>query len=335
MKILITGHTGFKGSWLAMMGSELGHEISGLSLNPDRQSNFNLSGVSNFLKNDLRIDIRDYEAVMEGLNMCEPDFIFHLAAQALVRVGHKNPIDTYETNVNGTLNILKASMKLPKLSGILVVTTDKVYKNPVNTRKIFVELDPLGGGDPYSTSKAMADLLTQSWALTNSNLPIGIARAGNVIGGGDFSSDRLIPDIVKNLINNDITSVRYPNAVRPWQHVFDCLLGYFKQMDQLVLGKSSIYNFGPNEDEYISVAKVADLFVSHLGAGVWEQDKMIHPKESQFLALNSSKARLELGWENKYELNQAVKKTAEWYQAYINQDNIEKYSLKQVKDYLS
>jgi CDP-glucose 4,6-dehydratase len=334
MHILVTGHTGFKGAWLSIYLNSLGHKVSGLSLDPEPESLFALSEIEEFLERDIRQDIRDKSAINKAFIEINPDFVIHLAAQPIVKEGYRNPEYTYEVNVNGTLNVLHSAQESSNTKGVLVITTDKVYANSEENNKPFSEVDALGSGDPYSTSKAMADLLTQSW-LENSKGPlVGIARAGNVIGGGDFGVDRLIPDLVRNVKRKEVTSIRYPKAVRPWQHVFDCLNGYVKQMDFILEGNKAIFNFGPDFGQYFEVEEVANKFLELLGTGSWELDNEPHPHEATFLTLDSRKAAKELNWSNKYSFQKSLEVTASWYRDYLDGKNLAHSSKKQVQDYL-
>jgi CDP-glucose 4,6-dehydratase len=333
MRILITGHTGFKGSWLALVLNELGHEVIGFSLAPVQDSHYRLSKINEVIQNEHYGDIRDSVLVEKYILETKPEFIFHLAAQPLVRAGYKDPAYTYEVNVNGTLHVLKAAQLAKNLRGILVITTDKVYSNSSNDPRSFKENDPLGFSDPYSTSKAMADLLTQSW-MRDSQVPIGIARAGNVVGGGDFAADRLIPDLVRQAKFGNPTLIRYPNAVRPWQYVLDCLSGYILQMKDIVNGKMSVLNFGPDPDEYFAVRRVADGISSRIQGCRWEVDLHENLHEAGFLTLDSSQAQINLHWENKFNFEQTLDLTAEWYRHYLEGMDLGHISREQVKDYL-
>ena len=335
MRILITGHTGFKGSWLALMLQEMGHEVSGMSLDPEVESHYELSSIRGLIEEDIRADIRDKRAVLSSLEKSKPDFIFHLAAQPLVKEGYRRPEYTYEVNVNGTLNLLNAAESIHTVKGVLVITTDKVYANWDENREPFSETDPLGYSDPYSTSKAMADLLTQSWLQNSNRLAIGIARAGNVIGGGDFGADRLIPDLVRNAKNDTDTLIRFPKAVRPWQHVLDCLYGYVLQMNHILDGNKEVFNFGPDLGQYFAVEKVADNFLTYLGKGNWKLDKEPHLHEANFLTLDSRKASQKLNWKNKYGFEQSLQLTANWYSDYLEGKDLYVSSKNQVQEYLS
>jgi CDP-glucose 4,6-dehydratase len=335
MRILITGHTGFKGSWLALMLHEMGHEVSGLSLDPEIESHYELSSIKGLISEDMRGDIRDKVAVLSSIERSNPDFIFHLAAQPMVKEGYRRPEYTYEVNVNGALNVLYAAEATSTVKGVLVVTTDKVYANWDENRDPFSESDPLGYSDPYSTSKAMADLLSQSWSQNSTRLAIGIARAGNVIGGGDFGADRLIPDLVRNTKKNTDTLIRFPKAVRPWQHVLDCLYGYILQMTYTLEGHKEVFNFGPDFGQYFEVERVTNQFLGFLGKGGWKVDNDTHLYEANFLTLDSRKAAQKLNWSNKFDLEKSLELTASWYSDYLQGKNLSKSSRSQVQEYLS
>jgi len=231
-----------------------------------------------------------------------------------VRESYRDPITTYETNVMGTINVLKASQSLPNLKAQLIVTTDKVYKN-VDKSTGYVESDPLGGQDPYSASKAMADIATQSWLASFDNAPTAIARAGNVIGGGDICEDRLIPDLVKSYSSDLIPKLRAPDAVRPWQHVLDCLNGYLVVVDALLDGNGSgAWNIGPDEAQVRSVADVTNIAGDIWERSIkWEQDSGFHPHEANLLLLNAEKARTKLGWQDKLSFEESIGWTINWY----------------------
>jgi CDP-glucose 4,6-dehydratase len=316
MRYYITGHTGFKGAWLTQILVAQGHVVSGQSLDPVDGSLFELAGLSELLEHDHRIDIRDAAATQAALTRAKPDAVIHMAAQPLVRASYEEPQETYSTNVMGTLNVLDAIARADSVRASLIITTDKVYRN-VNQLAGYKEVDPLGGDDPYSASKAMADILTQSWVKSFDSPPTAIARAGNVIGGGDVSRDRLIPDLIKAFTSNTSALIRYPDAIRPWQHVLDCLNGYQLLVDQLLSGGGpGAWNFGPAETSVISVAEVADLAAQAWGDGAsWSSDNSEHPHEVNLLILNSDKARAELNWRDHLSVSEAVAWTVLWEKA--------------------
>ena len=314
MKYFVTGHTGFKGAWLTLMLSELGHEIHGYALDPIPGSLFERAQLGSLCSSDIRADIRDTEKLFSELSRVSPEVIIHLAAQPLVRYGYEHPEETFTTNFNGTLNVLAATTQLSRLLAVLIVTTDKVYDN-TSKKEGYVESDPLGGLDPYSASKAAADILAQSWAYTHPNLPIAIARAGNVIGGGDVSGDRLLPDVIKAFSESRPAEIRNPKAVRPWQHVLDCLNGYLQLTNSIVQRESrGAWNFGPEIESCKSVGEVADLTKELWGGSVdWNhtQDEDA-PHEDNYLLLDSTKSQRGLDWRNQLSLRQALSKTIDW-----------------------
>ena len=262
---LITGHTGFKGSWLTLLLRSKGHQVSGLALDPLQGGLFERAGVQEDLTEDFRIDIRDRKGVAAAFDRVQPDFVIHMAAQALVREGYRDPQKTYSTNVDGTLNVLLASRDTSAVKAQLVVTTDKVYRDDGRKRP-YIESDPLGGADPYSASKSMSDLLAQEFFRSGRTKPGAIARAGNVIGLGDVAADRLIPDIQRSLASGEPLRIRYPTARRPFQHVLDCLNGYIALLNSL--GNEPFggaFNFGPQASDTLSVVEVLALAAERVG----------------------------------------------------------------------
>jgi CDP-glucose 4,6-dehydratase len=314
MHFLITGHTGFKGAWLSLILRERGHLVSGISLQPEVGSLYERAEIGRFLENDIRCDIRESGKLALHFNEIIPDVVIHLAAQALVRESYKNPVTTFETNVIGTLNVLKASQQITDLRAQLIITTDKVYKN-MGKKSGYVETEALGGQDPYSASKAMADIATQSWLSSFENAPTAIARAGNVVGGGDVCADRLIPDLIHSYSSGLTPKLRAPNSVRPWQHVLDCLNGYLMLVDAVIQDKAAgAWNFGPDENQSKTVADVANIAGGVWGVEKnWENDLGNHPHEASMLMLNSNKARAELGWSDKLTFEESVEWTINWY----------------------
>jgi len=336
-RYLITGHTGFKGAWLAMWLASSGNHVCGFALDPVPGALFEAARVTELLELDVRADVRDAAAVVRAVERAAPEVIVHMAAQPLVRESYLSPRLTVETNVLGTLNVLEAARSVGGVRGHVVVTTDKVYRNDGRTQG-YVEGDPLGGHDPYSASKAMADLLAQSWALSLDGPPTAVARAGNVIGGGDVSPDRLVPDLVRSFEAGRVPELRHPEALRPWQHVLDCLNGYLMLADVLVAGGSPAspgepWNFGPD----LPLVTVADL--SALVAALWggapapRQAGPSEFRESSVLSLDSTKARRELGWESLLSFDVAVEWTVEWYRAVHDGADARDQTLRQLERY--
>lgn len=334
MHFLITGHTGFKGSWLSLVLHQLGHEVTGISLNPEVGALFLKTGLGGLIQRDIRCDIRNSEALNQHFSDINPDVVIHLAAQALVHESYRDPISTFETNVLGTINVLKASQSISNLRAQLIITTDKVYKN-LNKSNGYIESEPLGGQDPYSASKAMADLATQAWLSSFENAPTAIARAGNVIGGGDVCADRLIPDLVNSYISGITPRLRSPNSVRPWQHVLDCLNGYLTLIDALLNGNGlGQWNFGPNETQVRTVADVSEIAGSLWGVKEkWIQDSAIHPHEANILMLNSDKARNDLGWHDKLNFEESIEWTINWYKSVHSGMNALETSLDNIRNF--
>jgi CDP-glucose 4,6-dehydratase len=312
----LTGHTGFKGTWLALMLEMQGHTVSGIALDPPSKSIFNQTKISPIFKHDLRIDIRERNKIKQAVQMVNPEVIIHLAAQPLVREAYQFPIETFEVNVLGTLSILEATRDLMNLKTALVITTDKVYKNYGHLRG-YVETDELGGEDPYSSSKAAADIAAQSWFKSFAKVPMGVARAGNVIGGGDWAADRIIPDLVNAYSNHSLPHLRFPEAIRPWQHVLDCLNGYIKLVDyQISQNSTSEWNFGPPLGETYSVQELVSVFGNRWGltGQKWSVENIQQPKEANYLLLNSNKARQKLCWSDKLNFDSSIQWTVDWYQ---------------------
>jgi CDP-glucose 4,6-dehydratase len=304
MHYLITGHTGFKGTWLSLWLQSLGHEVSGISLDPIPNSLFDRANVTESIQNDFRIDIRKSDEVKSALSQVNPDVVFHMAAQPLVRESYADPRYTFETNAMGTLSLLEAVSNSPSVKAHVVVTTDKVYRN-INQVAGYVESDPLGGFDPYSSSKAMADLLTQSW--------------------------------ISAYMNNKVPTLRYPDSVRPWQHVLDCLNGYLMVSDSLLSGKDHpMMNIGPDKESFVTVAKVAELVASQLYVDPsWNQSESSEPHEAGLLSLDASLAKKSLGWHDKLKFTDAVKWTTSWYQKVDTNGNARDVTLEQIENFLS
>jgi len=315
MHYLITGHTGFKGAWLALMLAQQGHRVSGLALEPASGCVYQRARLSELLVHDLRVDIRDGAATARAIADVAPDVVLHLAAQPLVRESYRDPRGTFETNVMGTFHVLQGVEHTASVQAQVIITTDKVYRN-VNQIWGYRESDPLGGVDPYSASKAAADLVTQSWiASSGSQVPTAIARAGNVIGGGDVCADRLMVDLVQAFSTNRAVRLRYPDAVRPWQHVLDCLNGYLELADALLAGRvaGEAFNFGPGTDAFVPVGKVAGEVAALWGADARvELDEGPKVHEAELLALDSRKAELLLGWQDRISFHDALAWTVDW-----------------------
>ncbi|RYG54442.1 MAG: CDP-glucose 4,6-dehydratase [Chitinophagaceae bacterium] len=322
-KVFVTGHTGFKGSWLCEILLGLGAEVYGYALAPDTDPNhFTILGLSSRMESEIA-DIRHRETLQDAVLDFQPDYIFHLAAQPLVRRSYSIPAETFDTNVTGTANLLEALTRLSKKCAVVVVTTDKVYENN-ETGKSFLESDRLGGYDPYSASKACTELVVQSFRLSFFNdgdfskhkKIIGSARAGNVIGGGDFSEDRLVPDVIKTISGGKMLKLRFPDSVRPWQHVLEPLCGYLFWGGLMYTGEKALaesINFGPEENDHLSVQEVVESAIKYFGKGSWEKDTAENHHEAGLLKLNISLAKKVLNWHPKMNSKEAIQKSLEWY----------------------
>jgi CDP-glucose 4,6-dehydratase len=336
--VLITGHTGFKGSWLIAMLHHQGAKVSGIALDPVAGGIFEKAALHEILAHDIRLDIRNSVELTKAIQKISPEVVIHLAAQSLVLVSYEQPTETYETNVIGTLNVLQAVEATSSVEAALIITTDKVYRQEPGVEKAFVESDALGAADPYSTSKAMADLLTQSWIAGHPEARIAIARAGNVIGGGDVAQDRLLPDLVKAFGTGTTGRVRNPESVRPWQHVLDCLAGYVSLTEALISGKakSGAYNFGPARESPLKVSEVASIAVSEWGESAkWIAEERKQPQESNFLILASEKSKSVLGWTEKLNSEEAIRWSIEWSKREWSGDSARLLTLTQLSNFLA
>ena len=334
MHYLVTGHTGFKGAWLTLLLTEAGHVVSGVALDPVPGALFERLRGEELLREDVRLDIRDAQGLRQTVQRIAPDLVVHLAAQPLVRESYRDPRGTMATNVWGTINVLEAVGATESVQGTLVVTTDKVYRN--DGRAIgYAEQDPLGGHDPYSVSKAMADLATQSWRASYPGTPVAIARAGNVIGGGDVSADRLMPDLLAGFSSGEAVNIRYPHAVRPWQHVLDCLNGYQLLIDHMLAeGTEEEWNFGPGPGGFQTVADVADAAAGLWGPDAgWQADSGQHPAEAATLTLDATKAREHLGWQDRLDTQRAIAWTVEWEKAVQSGGDPREVTLRQIAQF--
>jgi CDP-glucose 4,6-dehydratase len=319
-RVLVTGHTGFKGSWLSYWLTQLGAEVTGYALEPPTEpSLFDALGLDQLVSHVVA-DIRDAECLERELVKAAPDVVLHLAAQPIVRESYARPVETFATNVMGTVNVLQAARACAAVQAVVVVTTDKCYRNTEDGRP-FVEDDPLGGRDPYSASKGCAELVTAAYAASffaERDVAVASARAGNVIGGGDWAADRIVPDCVRALEAGRAIDVRNPSAVRPWQHVLEPLAGYLQLATRMLDGGGAFagaWNFGPAPEDALTVQWVVDRFLEEWGRGSWEtaQAATPQPHEAHLLTLDSSKAVARLGWAPRWDAGEAVRRTAAWY----------------------
>jgi CDP-glucose 4,6-dehydratase len=344
-KVFVTGHTGFKGSWLISWLHLLGAEIKGYALSPENDSDLYNQVKGDSICNSVISDIRDAERLKSEILLFQPDFIFHLAAQPLVRLSYEIPLDTFSVNAIGTANLLEALRWLERPCVVVLITTDKVYHNE-EREYYYKETDRLGGYDPYSASKAAAEIIIDSYRNSFFNpaqyarhqKSIAVARAGNVIGGGDWAKDRIIPDIVKALSANEMIMVRNPAAVRPWQHVLEPLSGYLllaKKQAEDPVAYAGAYNFGPHPADNLSVQQIVSAAIKIWGKGDYHQPiqaDALH--EAGLLQLDIDKAITELGWGPKYKAHTAIEKTLEWYRVFADDVNlIAAFTFNQIKDY--
>lgn len=345
-KVFLTGHTGFKGGWLSLWLQSLGAEVHGYSLQPPTQPSFyEVAQVADLLASNTLGDIRNRARLADAMKCVQPDIVFHLAAQPLVRYSYKEPVETYTVNVLGTVNLLEAVRANPSVRAVINVTTDKCYENREWCYP-YRENDPLGGHDPYSASKACAEIVTRSYRASffttgsdaSQQAAIATVRAGNVIGGGDWAEFRLIPDCIRALMLDQPIFLRYPSAVRPWQHVLDPLAGYLMLTQQLWLQPSAIYadswNFGPDPANEATVERVARQVVELWGYGEIKVDKLnFHPHEASLLRLDTTKAWTHLGWRSHWSLDRALRQTVEWYRVWQQEKDMQQYSLGQILAY--
>lgn len=332
-KVLVTGHTGFKGSWLALWLLELGAEVIGYSLPAEPNSHFNLCGLGDKLIH-IEGDIRDAAHFEETVHTHRPTFIFHLAAQPLVLPSYEIPAETFEINVQGTVNVLEAMRNAPFVKGGVIVTTDKCYENR-EWHFGYRENDVLGGKDPYSASKAMAEMAVQAYQASF-GLNVATVRAGNVIGGGDFSPLRIIPDLVKSLSKKEAVVIRNPESVRPWMYVLDALNGYLILGQALLKERNAFaqaWNFGPLENKGISVQEVVEKGISFWGEGLWLHGLPTGKREMGLLRLNWDKAAQLLDWRPQFTWEQAVMQSIQWYRACHDGEEPYKVSLMHLQFY--
>jgi CDP-glucose 4,6-dehydratase len=341
-RVLVTGHTGFKGSWLLLWLHGLGAEVTGYSLAPPTDpSLFELARVSEVAAS-LEGDVRDLPSLERAFGAHRPEVVIHMAAQSLVRRSYADPVETYETNVLGSVNVLEAARRAGEPPRVVInVTTDKVYEN-LERDEPFREDEPKGGHDPYSNSKACAELATAayraSFFASGSPIAIASARAGNVIGGGDWGEDRLVPDLMRGALASRAVRIRNPDAIRPWQHVLNPLDGYLRLAEAMWESPelAGAWNFGPDERDEVSVRHVVDRLSELWDGGIaWEQDEGDHPHEAHYLRLDSSKARADLGWTPRWNLDQALAEIARWYGRLHAGDDARVITLDEIGAYVS
>lgn len=332
-RVIVTGHTGFKGSWLSIWLHELGAEVIGVSLDPatDRD-NYVLSGIGNKIKADIRADIRDGQKMKEIFSEYQPEIVFHLAAQPLVRLSYEIPVETYEVNVMGTINIMEAIRATKSVKVAVMITTDKCYDNCEQLQG-YVETDPFGGYDPYSSSKGACEVAIQSWRRSFFNpedygkkhtVSLASVRAGNVIGGGDWAKDRIIPDCIRALETTKVIDIRSPKAIRPWEHVLEPLSGYMMLAQKMWESPTDYcegWNFGPESENIMTVWDVATAIVDSFGIGKLRNVSCSDvPHEANLLMLNINKVKTRLGWHPRLNAKATISLTADWYKRYRNEN---------------
>jgi CDP-glucose 4,6-dehydratase len=348
-RVFLTGHTGFKGGWLALWLAKLGANVRGYALDPCTEPNlFTVARVGSVIE-DIRGDIRDAAKLEAAMRDFAPEVVFHLAAQPLVRYSYEDPIGTLETNVIGTARVLDSVRRTPSVHAVVSVTTDKCYENKEWIWP-YRETDPLGGYDPYSSSKACAEIVSaayrQSYFPTDRlgkphghQVGVATARAGNVIGGGDWSPDRLLPDLVRGFVSGKPVLIRQPHSIRPWQHVLEPLHGYIRLAERLLTSDpryATAYNFGPSEEDARPVSWIAERMAGFWGTGAsWVLDEAHGPHEAGYLKLDANRARAELGWKPLLRLDGALDLLVRWYRAWQSRSDMHDFTLNQIGSYVS
>lgn len=337
--VFLTGHTGFKGGWLALWLSEMGAEVHGYALGPSTvPSFFAVTGLAERLASSTIADIRDVDALNAALASSASEIVLHLAAQPLVRHSYVAPVETYAINVMGTVNLFEAVRKTTSVKAVVNVTTDKCYENRERSEP-YVEDEMLGGYDPYSSSKACSELVTSAYRstfLAAQGIALGSARAGNVIGGGDWSADRLLPDFLRAIDAGETLSIRYPRAIRPWQHVLEPLAGYLQLAEKLHTENAAFaeaWNFGPEESDSRTVEWLVDNLSTRVPGASWQREEIPQPHEAGTLKLDSKKAKQRLNWYPRWTLDQALAHTVNWHLAWREGADMRAVSLQQIADY--
>lgn len=330
-KVFITGHTGFKGSWLTYWLHLMGAKVFGYALAPDTEpSMFNVLRLKDLIEESHIADIRDLETLSRAIKQYQPNILIHMAAQPLVRYSYINPVETYQINVMGTVNVLESLRSIASVRSSIIVTTDKCYENK-EWQKSYTENDAMGGYDPYSSSKGCAELITSAYRRSFFNSPdclnsLATVRAGNVIGGGDWSKDRLIPDAIRAFESRNPLMIRNPKAIRPWQHVLEPLSGYLVLAQALYeqgVEYASSWNFGPNIEDAITVGELLDIFRKHWGReAAWNEDRLPQPHEAQILKLDCSKAKDILGWSPQWDLEETLQRIVVWHEEFANHSDM-------------
>ncbi|WP_216225981.1 CDP-glucose 4,6-dehydratase [Polynucleobacter sp. MG-27-Goln-C1] len=343
-KVFLTGHTGFKGSWLSLWLSSMGADVTGYALAPNTTPNlFDVLGVKSLIERSHIADIRDLACLQAAISDAKPEIVIHMAAQPLVRYSYVKPVETYATNIMGTVHVLESCRNADSVRATVVVTTDKCYEN-----KEWVwgyrENEAMGGYDPYSNSKGCAELVTSAYRQSffsgiNSRNSVASARAGNVIGGGDWSEDRLIPDAIKAFEACESLRIRNPLSTRPWQHVLEPLSGYLVLSQALYENGSTFasgWNLGPSDSSNCTVQEVIELLISKWGGeATWEKEGFEQPHEACYLKLDCAKAHTQLGWAPKWDLETSIQKTVSWQKSFQTKENMQEISLAQINQYMN
>lgn len=340
-RVFLTGHTGFKGSWLTLWLASMGAKVTGYALVPNTSPNlYNVLSLDGLIEKSHISDIRNLGSLQKAMHDADPEIVIHMAAQPLVRYSYENPIETYAVNVMGTAHVLEAARSISSIRATVIVTTDKCYENR-EWDKGYVEEDAMGGYDPYSSSKGCAELVTAAYRrsfFSEHPNAIASARAGNVIGGGDWSADRIIPDAIKAFESQQPLLIRNPNAIRPWQHVLEPLSGYLVLAQALYENGAAFegaWNFGPDDKDARSVKEVVNILIqSWKNEASWKQDGSPQPHEANFLKLNCNKAKQELCWTPKWSLEEAIDSIARWNAGFTKKGDMRTFSLGQINSYL-
>lgn len=344
-RVFLTGHSGFKGSWMSLWLQEMGAIVKGYSLvPPTKPSLFVEADVASGMESQIA-DIRDYQTLFDSIKVFKPEIVFHMAAQPLVRLSYDIPIDTYSTNVMGTVHLLEACRKVSGVKAIVNITSDKCYENQEWVWG-YREDEPMGGYDPYSNSKGCAELVASSFRqsyfnpATYAQHGVGLAsvRAGNVIGGGDWALDRLIPDILLAFQENRSVEIRSPYAIRPWQHVLEPLSGYLAVAEKLYTEGaeySEAWNFGPKDEDAQSVQKIVETLSSNWGEANWFLSEGEHPHEAHYLKLDCSKAKMRLNWQPVWDLDTTLSKITKWHKEWLAKENMREHTLTEIKEYMT
>ena len=338
--VLLTGHTGFKGGWMSLWLQSMGAKVHGYALDPSTKPNFFTSAnVAEGMESHTIADIRDTQKIKDLINQVKPEVIFHMAAQPLLRYSYEEPQETYSVNVMGTVNLFEAVRNASTVRAIVNITSDKCYENRERL-EAYSEGEPLGGYDPYSSSKACSEIITSAYRqsfLAEKGIGVATARAGNVIGGGDWSDDRLIPDFFRAFAKNEPLIIRSPNAIRPWQHVLEPLSGYLNLAEKLYAEPAKYagaWNFGPSENDTQTVSWILNKFAEKIPNATWQIDEKPQLHEANLLKLDSSKAKAQLDWTPRWSLDETLNKIIEWQEQFEVSADLKKYSMSQIADYV-